>query len=1206
MGPAALVVKRARAGIGLLLTILVLAAGTTAIIAGTLGYSEASATTAARQALSGADPTEAGIRVQTRLAEDPAAQEDAAQGIIEDAFAPTNVLTQRTIVSEPRTVADQEGRLIVLAGAALTSEDTDFTDRIEVVEGTWPTAAEDTGDGQETGDAQDTGATEDTGDTVQGALHAGAAQSWEIAVGDQLDVSGTTVQVTALWRPVDPQAAFWFGNPMVESGTDGTEHGPLIVPAVSADSFGSTPFVQFTVQPDPEQVLPADMPRLAAVAGTLDRELRTPEVEVRGVTVEGDLAPTAEAASLNLATARALNLVPVTLLLLVSLIAILQIARLQSQARSGEVELLIARGASRIQLLTWAVLEAVVVAVVAGALGIAGALGVMQVVPAGDLQTGIVVRTGLLAGLAVLLALVVVAVLQVRTLAARTATDRSGRTRTAAALGTMVLTLGAAALTWWQLQRYGSPLVTEPDGTLRTDLVAGAAPALLLAAAALLTTVILGPVGRFVETLSRRSRGLLTHLTAAQVSRRIVVYAVPVVLTVLAVGATTVAGLYAGTSAHLRENIAALSRGADIRAVPATSPAPATTLPAVPTLRGVDGVTESAPVWLADGRFGSSVVTATVLPVDRLGEVAVIPEGVLDTATVADALRGPIQPAAALPLPETATGLDLTVDLTVTPPDMATLQEQADHTYSWSRDQYTEGIAEDDLDLVDDGFLDQFGREQVELELEGFLSEAEVTSVLWFWDESSHTLLRVEAPPVPVAFDVSLSDPPGSPTITAGPSDSSRTVEIPVEPGPGRSLVGVDLGLPQFSQLYDFEIGLSSLTTTGDDGTDLLANEAVADWETSAPAALPEDVAEHENTPTVATLGDGPGLEVSGTTGQVFAGSLGRRADSAVLELRAPAAGGTTATRPAPEGPDAGADSTGDPGATTDPAAGTDPGADPGDEPGAEPGDEPGTSTEPGAVAGPAIPLAITGSLADTGNIELGARVTVQAFGQALPGEVAAIIDAVPGSTAPHTVLMDSAAFSSYLAASDSTLGSPHQLWAASADPEAALPAVQEAPGVASATGPGSVAVTDAASAVRLVFWVASAGAVLLAVTGIAAVAANLLGVRRPEVAVLRALGMTPGGQARARAAELLSVIAASLGLGLLAGWLVGWLVVPELARSTTLAGQVQLAAPLVLEVPLWAGMLVVLVGAVLALLAVQYLTVRNQALDTEYREEIR
>src|SRR5699024_12431024 len=114
-----------------------------------------------------------------------------------------------------------------------------------------------------------------------------------------------------------------------------------------------------------------------------------------------------------------LNLVPVTLLLLVSLIAIVQIARLQAEARSGEVELMIARGASRGQLLTWSLIESVAVAILAAALGTVAALGVMQLVPAGALQTGIVVRTGVAAGVAVLAALVVVAVLQVRTLSAR-------------------------------------------------------------------------------------------------------------------------------------------------------------------------------------------------------------------------------------------------------------------------------------------------------------------------------------------------------------------------------------------------------------------------------------------------------------------------------------------------------------------------------------------------------------------------------------------------------------------------------------------------------------------------------------------------------------------------------------------------------------------------------------------------------------------
>lgn len=1148
MGFAALLAKRARAGLGLLLTILVLAAGTTAIIAGTLGYSEAAATTAARHALGDAAPTEAGIRAQTRLAEDPAAQDSAASQIIRQAFAPTEVLIQRTIASEPRTVADQDGRVIVMAGPALTAEDELFAERIEVVEGAWPQ-----------GDSE----------PIQGALHAGAAEQWGVGVGDVLDVGGAPVELTALWRPMDPQDAFWFDDPLIEAGSSDGQVGPLVVPESAAGSFGSTPFVRFTVQPDADRVLPADMPRLAAVAGDLDRDLQVPEVAVRGVTVEGDLAPTAATASRNLATARALNLVPVTLLLLVSLIALVQIARLQAQARAGEVELLIARGASRGQVLGWSVLEALAVSVVAAALGTAAALGVMQLVPAGDLQTGLVVRTGLLSGVAVLASLVVVAVLQVRALAARSATDRSGRTRTVAALGALVLTLGAAAISWWQLNRYGSPLVTSEDGSLRTDLVAGAAPALLLAAAALLATTVLGPVARFVEALSRRSRGLLTHLVSAQVSRRIVVYAVPVGLTVLAVGATTVSGLYAGTSANLRDGIASLGRGADVRAVVAPGPVSRTTLATPPTLADTEGVEASAPVWLSNGRVGSTVVSYTALPVDQLGQAVSVPEGILDVPEVSAALSGTTRPETALLLPESATALDLSLDLAVVP-DEEELQEQLDSVVTWITELYAADYEAEFGQPPSAEELEAEQRQQVQHVIGTFGQDEQLTISLWFWDEASGSLLRVEAPPVDFDFGVSVDDPAGRPQVAVSRVPMAATVQVPVDPGPGRSLVGIDLGFPQTGYFYDVEASISTLTTTGEEGTgtNLLADPtALASWQTPIPTEWPEpegDLVDQVPIPTTGTLAGGEdGLVLTAVTGREDLNTFNNDT-VAVVPLRDPGLAGSGATGPA-EGQD-----TGD-----------------------------GTSDE-------ALPVAITQSLAETGNFQVGMGITVQGFNRNIPARVAAIITAVPGTTAPHSVLVDTSALSTHLAASGDTLGAPTQLWASSADPEATAAAAQGLPGIAAATGVGAVSATDAASAVRLVFWVASAGAVLLAVTGIGAVAANLLRVRRPEVSVLRALGMTPGGQARARAAELAAVVLASLGLGLLSGWLVGRLVVPELSRSTTLAGQAQLPAPLVLEVPFWAGLLLGLCLALALLLVVLYLTVRDQALDREYREEIR
>src|SRR5690606_17622082 len=111
---------------------------------------------------------------------------------------------------------------------------------------------------------------------------------------------------------------------------------------------------------------------------------------------------------------------------------------------------------------------------------------------------------------------------------------------------------------------------------------------------------------------------------------------------------------------------------------------------------------------------------------------------------------------------------------------------------------------------------------------------------------------------------------------------------------------------------------------------------------------------------------------------------------------------------------------------------------------------------------------------------------------------------------------------------------------------------------------------------------------------------------RRPEVAVLRALGMEPGAQARSRAAELAGVVLAAVLLGLAAGWAVSALVVPELASSTTRPGRVQLPAVLRLEAGPWAVLLTS--GAVALGLLPVVLTrrIRGQALDHEYREEVR
>ena len=1131
-----LLLRRARAGAGLLLTILLLAATTTAIIAGTLGYSQAAATTAARAAVSGADPTEAGIRVQTRLAEDPQAQDAAARAAIEGAFAPAPVTVRRSLVSEPRPVAGRDERLVVTAGEALLPGP-GFTDLVEVSEGDWPAGAGGQGE-------------------VPGALHAGTAAAWGVGVGEVLDVGGTSVRVGALWRPVDPRASFWFGDPLAAGGLADRTAGPLVVHPGDIGSFGATPFTRWAVAPTADELQPEDMARLADAAQTLRSTLKIPAVDVRGVTVEGDLGPTTATAARNLATARALNVVPVVLLLLVSVIAVVQIARLQAAARSAEVEVFVARGASRGQLLAWSAAEAVVVTVLATALGTTAAVLLLRLVPAGAQQVETMVTAGLATGLAVLLALVSVAAVQVRTLADRSATDRSGRGRQATTLAVLLLVPAAAALAWWQLSRTGSPLVGGDGADPGTDLLAGSAPALLLATAAVLALALLGPVSRLVEVLTRRGRRLAGHLAAAQVSRRLVVHAVPVVLTVLALGATTLAASYAATAAHLRDDLRAVGQGAAVRAVLAPAPVASGTLSELPDVAAVPA-TAALPVWLEQTRVGPTDVELVALPVDRLDEVSVAPEVAVDGPALAAALLGGDddgrgadgqgadgRDAATVALPDGPTTLTLQVDLTA----------RTDSTWVAETEA---ALAENEQQLRDDpaGWLGDPGA-QVDDETVESLADTiwdsvvggpmapgedgtvphELTVTLHVTDPGTVGPQTLEL--APVAFGVPFGVVDRS--LRTGEDTVSTEVEVALPAGSDRTLDAVTVGLEQRGVRYEVD---TALRLTDGQGRPVLARE-LPGWESSlrsGPVSAPEGAAVRPPHSTVALSHD-PGagvLDLSGSTGD--------DAGDAVEVRLGPAAGQQ-----------------------------------------------------------PVVPVAVTAELAATNALQVGDAAAVNLAGRQLTLRVASVVPAAPGTLSRHAVVADSGLLGAALAAGEGSLPLPDELWFATDDPDAAVTALGGVAGVGEVRGPGSVAVTDAASAVRLVFWVASAGAVLLAVTGTAAVTWTLLRARRPEVAVLRALGASPAVQARSRVAELVGVAVVSGALGLAAGWAVGALVVPGLARATTQPGWVALPARLSLELPLWLALVGVLALALTAVVATVAARVRRQALDAEYREEVR
>jgi len=141
------------------------------------------------------------------------------------------------------------------------------------------------------------------------------------------------------------------------------------------------------------------------------------------------------------------------------------------------------------------------------------------------------------------------------------------------------------------------------------------------------------------------------------------------------------------------------------------------------------------------------------------------------------------------------------------------------------------------------------------------------------------------------------------------------------------------------------------------------------------------------------------------------------------------------------------------------------------------------------------------------------------------------------------------------------------------------------------------------------VWWVSAAMGLALALLAIAAVVIEQLRARRAEVGLLRALGVTPGLQARMRAAEVQATAAVGAVLGVLVGVAVAVLVIPELVRvavpgDSASPGPARGAVPetvtpgiaTVFDVPALALALGALLIGVVALAAAQRRAVRAQA----------
>lgn len=256
-----------------------------------------------------------------------------------------------------------------------------------------------------------------------------------------------------------------------------------------------------------------------------------------------------------------------------------------------------------------------------------------------------------------------------------------------------------------------------------------------------------------------------------------------------------------------------------------------------------------------------------------------------------------------------------------------------------------------------------------------------------------------------------------------------------------------------------------------------------------------------------------------------------------------------------------------------------------------------------------AVPVVVSAPLAGDADLAGDWAATLNHRGVDIAAVGEDVVAAVPGGLEEHAVLVDLQTLTGHLLGVQDTVLLPGEVWIATEDGDDRARVAADASALAGPQGEVDVTgreLTDSTASVRETFWIAAAGATLLALTGVAAVALALARERRSEVMVLRALGLPPGGQARSRAAELLGVGVIGAVLGVLAGWMAAVLLVPTLARAaatqtTSLAlgaGRLDLLPAL--------GLLAVLAAGLAVVAAVVAARVRSQALDAEYREEVR
>jgi hypothetical protein len=472
---------------------------------------------------------------------------------------------------------------------------------------------------------------------VQAVVPNTAARELGLVAGDEFVVAATAdpsrtvrVEVSGTYQIDNPRDVFWWASPLETQGVQTvnfTTFGPFVV---AEDSFYGT--VADEARARWRSVLPVGRLSIDGLGAlrdrlsTLDDRLGSAR-DAPNYTVAGGLGSVLERADRALLVARSGVLIPSVQLGVLAAAALLFLAGLLAERRVLESAVIRSRGAGGDKVAALATMEGALLALPAAlaapwlaalCLRVLNHVGPLAAIDL-DLNTHVNRESYILAFLAALACIAALSLPALRNAPVTLSVSERGRPPAKGVFRRtgldLVLAL-LALLAYWQLRRYGGPVVETIQGRLGVDPFLVVAPALGLLAGAVLALRIVPAVAAGVEKLAASARGIIPALGTREIARRPQRYARAALLLSLALAIGLFASAYSRTWLRSQQDQATYAAAADVRVRPSERSGSIPAPQLAQAYRRVDGVRVALPVLTESLDVSRSSGETTLLALD--------------------------------------------------------------------------------------------------------------------------------------------------------------------------------------------------------------------------------------------------------------------------------------------------------------------------------------------------------------------------------------------------------------------------------------------------------------------------------------------------------------------------------------------------------------------------------------------------------------